>query len=132
MKPIRGLKPLRRPRLWLGLWCAAIVLVIVVCLLPLSGLPPLPANSDKLEHLLTYFVLATFAVQLFARPAPLRAAALGLLLLGLGIEVAQGMTTYRSADPWDMLANTLGVALGMATVVMPWRDWLWHADKSGP
>ena len=126
------LKPLRRPRLWLGLWIAAIVALIVVCLVPLDSLPPLPENSDKLEHLMGYFALSAAAVQLFGSRRALSLAAMGLIALGVGVEIAQGFTAYRSADPVDALANTLGVVLGMATVLTPWRDLLLRMENRLP
>ena len=122
------LKPLRWPRFWLGAWLVAVLSLIVICLVPLDGLPPLPDNSDKVEHLLGYFVLAGGAVQLFAR-ASLPWVAMGLVLLGIGIEIAQGQTVYRSADPYDALFNAMGVALGMAMVLTPWRDLLLRIEK---
>ena len=127
-----ALKPLRRPRLWLGLWIAAIVALIVICLVPLDSLPPLPDNSDKLEHLLGYFALSAAAVQLFGSRRALLLSAVGLIALGIGIEIAQGYTAYRSSDLADALANTLGVLLGMATAVTPWRDLLLRMEKRLP
>ena len=124
-----ALKPLRRPRLWLGLWIAAIVALVVVCLVPLDSLPPLPENSDKLEHLFGYFALSAAAVQLFGSGRALLVATVGLVALGIGVEIAQGFTAYRSSDPADALANTLGVLLGMATALTPWRDLLLRMEK---
>ncbi|MEP6907464.1 MAG: VanZ family protein [Pseudoxanthomonas sp.] len=126
-----GIKPLRWPGLWLGAWTLAIVALIVICLIPLSGLPPLPANSDKVEHLAGYLVLSAAAVQLFHGRA-LWFAAAGLVLLGIGIEWAQGLTTYRSSDPYDALANSVGVLLGTATTLTPWRDLLLRIEKRFP
>ena len=124
------MKPFRHPRLWLGLWALAVAVVIAVCLMPPPPLPPLPDNSDKVEHLLAYFVLAACVVQLFASRRALLAAAVGLVVLGIGIEIAQGLlTTTRAADPRDAVANTLGVVLGMATVLTPWRDLLLRWEK---
>ena len=122
------IKPLRWPRFWLGMWLTVVLALIVVCLVPLDGLPPLPDNSDKVEHLLGYFVLAASAVQLFTR-ASLPWVAMGLVVLGIGIEIAQGQTAYRSADPYDALFNALGAALGMATALTPWRDALLRIEK---
>jgi VanZ family protein len=126
------LKPLRRPRLWLGLWIAAIVGLIVVCLVPLDSLPPLPDNSDKVEHLLGYFALSAAAVQLFGSRRALSLAAVGLVALGVGVEIAQSYTAYRSSDLVDAMANTLGVLLGMATALTPWRDLLLRIEKRLP
>lgn len=125
----RALKPLRWPRAWLALWTLAIVATVVVCLIPLDGMPPLPDNGDKVEHLLGYFLLSSSAVQLFAGRRALAFAAIGLVALGIGIEFAQGFTAYRSSDPADALANTIGVLSGMATALTPWRDLLLRIEK---
>lgn len=126
----RSLKPLRRPRLWSALWCLAIAAVVVVSLLPAGELPQAP-GSDKLHHFLAYFALAAAAVQLYARWTSLLGAGLGLVLLGLGLEHAQGaLTDSRMADRWDALANTLGVIAGLATRLTPWRDALLRWDRA--
>ncbi len=118
------LKPLRFRRLWLGLWWLAIVSTIVVCLIPPPPLA-LPPNSDKVEHFLAYFLLASAAVQIYRTGAALLWAGAGLVLLGVGIEFLQGaLTTNRMADPMDALANTTGVIAGMAVVFTPLRDLL--------
>lgn len=122
---MNGLKPIARPALWIGLWSLAVLLVWVLCLMPPPLLPPLPANSDKLEHLLAYAVLAAAGVQLWRGARALATLGcglllMGLLLMGLLIELAQGwLTSTRAADPWDMLANSLGVLLGLALAATP-------------
>jgi len=116
------IKPLRRPRLWAGLWLLAVLIVIVACLIPPPPIP-LPENGDKGEHFLAYFILSGSAVQLFRRGRPLLWVGVGLVLMGVCIEFAQGaLTSNRSADPMDALANTVGVLSGLATVLTPLRD----------
>ncbi|PTA71440.1 hypothetical protein C9412_13010 [Stenotrophomonas sp. Nf1] len=118
------IKPLRRPRLWCALWALAVLVVIVVCLIPPPPIP-LPENSDKGEHFLAYFILAGSAVQLFRRGRPLLWVGVGLVLMGIGIEFAQGaLTDDRMADPMDAIANTVGVLAGLATALTPLRDLL--------
>ena len=120
----RSLKPLRWRWAWCALWCTAIALLVVMSLLPAPELPDAP-GSDKLHHFLAYFALAAAAVQLFARWPALLGAGLGLVLLGIGLEHAQGaLTDTRMADRWDALANTLGVIAGLATRLTPLRDLL--------
>ena len=120
-----ALKPLRRARLWLGLWWLAIALVIVPSLVPAFWLPQVPAGGDKLEHFFAYFLLAAAAVQLFATRAVLTRAGVGLIVLGIALEIAQGLfTSTRQMDPHDALANALGVIGGMATALTPMGDWL--------
>ena len=120
----RSLKPLRWPWAWSALWCLAIALVVAVSLLPAPDLPDAP-GSDKLHHFIAYFLLAASAVQLFARWPALLGAGLGLVLLGIGLEHAQGaLTDTRMADRWDALANTLGVIAGLAIRLTPLHDLL--------
>jgi len=124
------LKPLRYPRSWLGLWGLAIASVIVVCLMPSQSLPPLPRDSDKIQHLLGYFVLAAAAVQIFRLDRSLWMVAVGLVAMGIGIEFAQGaLTDTRARDPLDAVANTIGVLLGMAVAFSPWRDLLQRLES---
>lgn len=120
----RWLKPLRHPRVWLGVWLAAVLTVVVVCLIPPPALA-LPPGGDKLEHLLAYFLLAGSAVQLFRSGRALAGIGAALVLMGIGIEFAQGaLTATRMADPADAVANTIGVLAGLATALTPGRDML--------
>lgn len=126
---MRGLRPFRRPHLWLGLWCLAIASVVVLSLMPPPPLPELPSGSDKLEHLLGYGLLACGAVQLFVHRRGQWLAGLGLIAMGVGVELAQGaFTTDRMQDPFDAIANAVGVLLGLATQHTPLRDGLMRLD----
>ena len=124
-----ALKPFHRPRSWLALWGLAVALVIVLSLVNLSGLPPVPEGGDKVEHFLAYALLSASAVQLFARRRASLLIALALVVLGIGLEFAQGaLTTTRMADPRDAVANTLGVLAGSATMLTPLRRLLMALD----
>ena len=126
----QALRPFRRPALWVGLWVLAILVVIDVCLGPPPEFPELPSNSDKAEHFLTFALLCWGAVQLFATRRALVFAALGLVLLGIGIEIAQGaLTTNRSADPYDALADTLGILAGLCLAWTPLRLVMLRIDQ---
>ena len=118
-------KPLRNLRFWIGLWAFAVLVVIVACLIPPPPMPSLPENGDKLEHFAAYFLLASSAVQLFRRGRMLLLVGVALVAMGVCIEFAQGaLTATRSADPFDALANTVGVVVGLATAFTPLRDLL--------
>ena len=104
-------------------WWCAVALVVVASLLPAMLLPQVPAGGDKLEHFGAYGLLAAFAVQLFGRFRPVLHACAGLVLLGIALELAQGLlTATRQMDVHDALANTLGVLAGVSTVLTPARD----------
>ena len=126
------LRPVRHPGFWLALWWLAVLIVVRFCMAPPSALPDLPDNSDKLEHALAFFMLSASAVQLYAARG-LRIAVVGLLLLGVGIEVAQAtLTVDRSGDPFDVLADAVGIGLGLATLRTPLHDLLLRLDgRSG-
>jgi len=120
MRPI-PLKPLRHRKFWVILWLCAIVIVIILSLIPPpSLLMNLPKNSDKIEHFLAYFILAFSATQLFYKGRFLWLIGVLLVLLGISLEWAQGvLTRTRMADPWDGLANTLGVVIGLSSAFSP-------------
>ena len=125
----RSLKPFRRPLLCSCLWCAAVALVVVLSLMPVPDLGDLPSGSDKLEHFLVYSLLAAGAVQLYPRWSSLLSVGVALVLLGIGLEYAQGaLTEHRMMDRLDALANTLGVIAGLGTQLTPWRDLLLRFD----
>lgn len=125
----RSLKPFRRPLLWAGLWCAGVALVVVLSLMPVPDLGELPSGSDKLEHFFVYAVLAAGAVQLYPRWSSLLSVGIALVLMGIGLEYAQGaLTEHRMMDRFDALANTLGVIAGLGTQLTPWRDLLLRFD----
>lgn len=124
----RALKPFHRPWLWSALFMLAVAATVVVSLLPGADVPDVP-GSDKLHHFVAYALLAATAVQLYARWTSLLGAGLGLVLLGIGLEHAQGaLTASRVADGADALANTLGVIAGLALRLTPLRDLLLRID----
>jgi hypothetical protein len=89
---------------------ALIVAIIVLSLIPR---PPESGfeHADKLHHLLAYGVLMGWFAQLFDG-ATRRTWALRFVLLGLGLEFAQGLTGYRMFSWLDFAADSLGVAIG--------------------
>jgi VanZ family protein len=118
--------------LWLGAWGCAITLVVLFSLAPAFLLPQVPVGGDKAEHFLAYFVLAAMAVQLFATRGALLRSGVGLVALGIALEIAQALlTSTRQMDVHDALANTLGVLAGLATAMAPGRDLLLRYDPRG-
>lgn len=115
------LRGFRWPVLWVGIWLAMIGAVAATSLISADELPPAPFDGfDKVEHFLAYFVLAGYAVMLFAQRRAQALAAAGLIALGVGLEFAQGaLTVSRMADSADALANSLGVLAGLALAPTP-------------
>ncbi len=108
--------PLRYRRFWVAISAVLLAAVIFACLQPNFG-PSMPNNFDKLEHFSTYLLLSLWFTGLVARER-YWVVVCGLLALGLSIEVLQGvMNVGRSAEALDMLANTLGIFVGLAVAL---------------
>ena len=88
------------------------VSVWVLCLLPLQQVSV--PGGDKLHHLLAYATLMLMWTLALSSPTLQRQAqlALSLVLMGLLVECAQGMTTYRFFEWADVAANSAGVMVG--------------------
>ena len=102
---------LRLKKLWIFMaWC----LVSAVIILSLGSPPPMPSvsHSDKVGHVLAYFVLMGWISQIYHEPRQRFFYALIFLLLGGSLEYLQSLTANREGDWMDMLANSLGVFMG--------------------
>jgi len=125
VKPVI-LPELRYPRLWLALGLTLAAVIAVLSLLPSKDLPDLRV-SDKIEHTLAYVALGFCFGSVVVRRDWFWLA-LALLCFGGLIEVAQGvMSLGRHADLHDLLADGVGIAIGLALALTPlglWARWL--------
>lgn len=101
------------------IWLLVILAVIVGSLLPsqsaaIQTLERLPL-SDKAEHFIAYALLV-FLPGIRERRRVVLGAAFGALILGVGLEVAQYLTGWREFEVGDMIANAIGICLGLAVV----------------
>ncbi len=108
--------PLRYPWFWRLAGWLMIGAVVVGSLMPGQMLPRLVA-SDKLLHASVYFLLMIWFAGLYRRSRHAWIA-LGLIALGLALDVLQGMTTSRTFDPRDVAANIGGI---VAAFVLSYR-----------
>ena len=94
------------------------VFIAVVSLIPPSNFPKTDISfSDKIAHTSCYAILSLlwcFAILRSRVKFSKTVLLLGsIILYGIFIEVLQDkLTTYRSFDYHDMIANTIGVAIG--------------------
>ncbi|MGY5450299.1 VanZ family protein [Agarivorans sp. MS3-6] len=92
------------------LFYASLLVVLVLALWPLSIQGPV-VHTDKGLHFLCFFMLAWLS-QLAAFS---RWHSFGLLLVfGISIELAQGLSSYRQASWLDLLADVLGTICYLA------------------
>ena len=95
---------------WQALGWFLLALIVVGSLVPLRQRGML-AGMDKLEHLVGYALLMYWFAALHA-PARRTWFAIGFVVLGAALELAQGATGWRSADRYDLVADAFGVAIG--------------------
>ena len=117
MNPV--LRPeLRYRRLWFLVGLVLALGVTVICLMPTSKLPDVRL-WDKLEHSLGWVSLAYWFGAVVVR-RDLAWVGVALLLLGGAIELLQGaMGLGRSADLRDLLADAVGIGIGLLLVLSP-------------
>jgi VanZ family protein len=82
-----------------------------------------PQGFDKVEHFGSYLLLAVWFTGLIARKRWWLVAAT-LLLLGAAMEAGQHlMQAGRTADIYDMAANTAGIAAGLLLAALLTGGW---------
>ncbi|HWT14949.1 MAG TPA: VanZ family protein [Patescibacteria group bacterium] len=125
-----SLRPFPHPWLWRGLFALAITVVIVLSLVSNDSLRQVDfIGNDKVGHLLAYFVLMAFAVQLRDAGSDWSRAAFGLLLMSIALEFLQQASGLRRGDIRDVYANATGIVLGALTALTPARAWLLALDR---
>jgi VanZ family protein len=95
------------------------VVLTTLCLVRLDNMPNVGVTfSDKIFHLLAYVVLTFLWINTILYKFELKKqsailyGAIFCIIFGIVIEVLQGsLTSYRSSDFYDVVANTCGVLL---------------------
>jgi len=106
---------LRFPTYWTLLGVVYVIAVIYMSLAPVPSSAVLPfPQSDKVVHFSVYTFLMLWFGQIYhERPAAFLIAS-GLVLLGILLEILQGLSGYRTFEYADITANTLGVVFGFS------------------
>jgi len=106
------------PRFWWlfgGVW---VVLILVLSLANLS-LPQVSGTwGDKLNHAIAYGFLTGWFGQLSRGIRAWLKIALLAVLFGALMEVLQGMLPHRWFDPYDALANSIGVTTAVLILLL--------------
>ena len=107
------------PAPWrVGVFGASALAVLVLSLISVG--PEMPTTGwDKTNHLLGFGVLAVLGLR--AWPRRTLRVALGLMVFGALIEGLQALTTHRSAEWGDWLADLLGLLLGAVLLALATR-----------
>jgi VanZ family protein len=92
------------------------LLIAFLSLVSLDGVAKINiSNSDKIGHTIAYFTLSLSWFYVFKKQPRKRILVFFLLIIyGIVLEVLQGtLTTYRTADFYDFIANTIGILLAV-------------------
>ena len=96
----------------ISVWTLSIIVVTYLSFIPRIEFPVQFWGADKVYHLITYGWLGFLPIMGFEKRRIGMIGALSIILLGIGLEWAQGFVVGRMFSFTDMIANTLGVALG--------------------
>jgi VanZ family protein len=109
---LHEMRELRFIRLWLAI---GFMLVGMVCFLTLTPSPPDMGDfpeSDKIGHFFAYSVMMLWFGFIYLRGKHYMGVGLAFIVMGIVLELIQGMLGYRSFSYLDMGANACGVVLG--------------------
>jgi VanZ family protein len=125
LKPV-VLPELHYRRFWFCVGMAFAIAIAVVCLMPGRKLPDVRI-SDKVQHFAAFAVLAFWFGSIVVR-RDLVWLAIALMAFGGLIEFAQElMRLGREGDLRDLLADAVGVVLGLLVALTPlgrWASWI--------
>ena len=99
------------------LWIFSIAGVVILSLQPATKLPVDFWNADKIGHLLAYLWLALLPTLVFKSTKGMILLSLGMVFLGIILEIGQMHIPGRMFSLADMGANTSGVSW-----VSPWAS----------
>jgi VanZ family protein len=120
------MRVLRHPHTWLTIGWLLLFAAAYVSLMPTQKLPDMNV-SDKLEHTIGYVALTLWFAGVYPRSRYLHIA-IGMFMFGLIIEYLQGaMQLGRSRDYHDVIANSIGIAIGLAAGWLGlerWAEWI--------
>jgi len=98
-------------------WTIAIVAALFATLLPMAEQTLRFTHADKVFHCGCFLLLGVLAVLSQHQPLAARYAALGMVGLGVLIELVQWFLPWRSFEWLDILADTVGVLVGYALTI---------------
>jgi VanZ family protein len=100
-----------------------LIAVAITLILVILSLIKIPAHNfgvthqDKWQHCFAYFVLSISWLIVFYKKKKKLVVVVCCILLGVIIEILQNtLTSYRTGDYHDVIANSLGVLLGLFVV----------------
>lgn len=102
--------------LFRALGIGIVIAIWVLSLIPIDqGAVP---GGDKSHHFIAYFSCMWVWGQVYRTPLARLKLAIAFSVMGVLVECAQGMTSYRFFEWMDMVANAIGVICGWLVVTI--------------
>lgn len=115
---------------WLSIGYALVALVVF---LSLTSSPVDPGlhfpNQDKVFHAFAYFILMAWFAQIYHDRSRCYMIAVIFVLMGITLEYLQGFDPNRYFEFADMIANSIGVALGFVIALTGAKNILLRIEK---
>ena len=118
---------LRFKALWLAIGIMMVTFVVYASLTP-SPVAPGMSLSDKALHIIAYFVLMGWFIQIYQQRGTRALLGLLFIAMGVGLEFLQDYGGVRQFELLDMLANCTGVLLAWLLVLTPFPGLLFRLE----
>ena len=121
----------RYAKLWLTLGWLLVALIVFLSLWPKPPKPMELKGIDKISHITAYMTLTLWFANIYPQRSTRLQMSIGFFVMGVCLELLQGMTQYRTFSYIDMLANGIGIFLALylaktslATYLLRLDTWL--------
>ena len=115
------MKPLKHLAIWLTIGGMLVAAVVFFSLSP-QPVGTMDLWGDKLHHLFAYFVLMFWFAQIYVPGRRHFYLAVIFILMGVGLELLQGISGLRRGDPVDVLWNVAGVLAAWSLARTRWAN----------
>jgi VanZ family protein len=119
---------LRYRRVWFALGWLLVAGVVLGSLAPGTNMRHLIVD-DKILHFGSYFLLMVWFSGLYERTRHYALIAVTLIILGVCLDLLQGLMTTRYFDVYDVLANVIGTICGLVLAVMLIGGWCARIER---
>ncbi|MFC1838295.1 VanZ family protein [Thermodesulfobacteriota bacterium] len=106
-------KVLRFQRVWCSVAFMNIGLIIILSLIPGPEDIPRIFGLDKVLHIIAYAFSMLWCNMCYRDKKYIILFSVGLILMGIALEIVQGVIGYRMMSIYDMIANSIGVLFGL-------------------
>jgi VanZ family protein len=100
-------------KLWLTLGWLLVALIVFLSLWPKPPKPMELKGIDKISHITAYMTLTLWFANIYPQRSTRLQMSIGFFVMGVCLELLQGMTQYRTFSYVDMLANGIGIFLAL-------------------